>query len=59
MYLCMECGREFDVPVEWEERHGLAPDEGPGEKWSACPTCHSTDIAEVWRSGECIHGDEY
>lgn len=55
MFLCEDCGLLFDEPCVWEERHGLDPYEGPGEKWSACPHCQSTDIVEVWQCGECVH----
>jgi hypothetical protein len=37
MYICLGCGRLFDEPNDWEERHGF--DYGPFEKMSGCPYC--------------------
>lgn len=52
MYHCLDCGADFDEPVFWQERHGLAPDEGPGETWSGCPECLGA-FEEVFVTGEC------
>ena len=40
-FKCRDCGAEFDEPYSWVERHGF--NEGPGERWSACPCCESCD----------------
>lgn len=36
-YICTDCGRTFDEPHEYEERHGFT--HGPYEKLSCCPYC--------------------
>lgn len=36
-YTCLDCGRDFDEPKHWEERHGL--DSPPYEHFSGCPYC--------------------
>lgn len=37
MFVCIECGRLFDEPQYWEEKHGL--DTPPYEKMSGCQFC--------------------
>ena len=37
MYYCKECGRTFEEPHDYVERHGFAS--GPFESWSVCPYC--------------------
>lgn len=37
MFVCIECGRLFEEPQYWEERHGL--DTPPYESLSGCPYC--------------------
>lgn len=56
MYVCLDCGLEFEEPAEWVERHGLDPSEGPGEHWSGCPDCHGA-YEEVYVCGECVKGE--
>ena len=41
-YKCRSCGEYFDEPHEYVERHGF--DYGPGERWSECPHCGSSDF---------------
>ena len=36
-YTCLDCGKTFDDPKRWEERHGL--DSPPYEDFSGCPYC--------------------
>ena len=36
-FTCLDCGHEFDEPIQYEEHHGL--DDAPYEKWNACPYC--------------------
>ena len=52
MYRCLECGQDFEEPIEWIEHHGLTMYEGYGEPWSGCPFCLG-DYEEVWVTGEC------
>lgn len=37
-YRCEDCGREFDDPAKWVERHGL--DTPPYEQFYGCPYCY-------------------
>ena len=59
MLVCLDCGHEFEWGEEahWEERHGLDPFEGPGEKFTGCPVCGGA-FEEVYRVGECENDDE-
>ena len=59
MYVCLNCGRTFDEPHRWEERHGF--DYGPSESWSGCPYCgesytdaHKCGCCEEWINGSYI-----
>ena len=36
-YTCLDCGKTFDEPKRWEERHGL--ESPPYEDFSGCPYC--------------------
>ena len=57
MFVCLECGRLFEEPAVWEEKHGL--DYGPYELWSGCPLCHG-GYTETYRCDCCdefITGD--
>ena len=49
-YKCNHCGERFDEPYEYVEMHGF--DYGPGEAWSECPYCGSTDFDEAHMSDE-------
>ena len=55
MYVCEDCGHEFEEP----ERIVYADPEWPWEReWrDCCPKCESTDITEVFYVGDCIKGD--
>ena len=59
MYVCLDCGRTFDEPDRWEEKHGF--DYGPFESWSGCPYCgegyteaHKCDCCGKWIDGPYI-----
>lgn len=43
MFRCMDCGCEFEEPVESREYHGL--DYGY-ERWYSCPNCGGTDYKD-------------
>lgn len=43
-YICEDCGRVFEEPYRYEERHGFT--HGPFEKWSVCPYCGSPGYRE-------------
>lgn len=38
MFVCLDCGRYFDVPKKYVEKHGL--DCPPYETLSGCPYCY-------------------
>ena len=40
LFVCIECGRTFEEPVYWTERHGL--DAPPYERLSGCPHCQGS-----------------
>jgi predicted nucleic acid-binding Zn ribbon protein len=42
MYICLECGCEFENPKKLTETHSLP--NPPYEKIYVCPNCNSTDI---------------
>ena len=54
MFVCIECGRVFEVPNKWTEHHGL--DTEPYEHWFGCPTCGGayTEAYECNCCGEWI-----
>lgn len=37
MFVCSDCGLEFDEPKTYTETHGLPFP--PYEKWTGCPFC--------------------
>jgi len=43
MYKCNDCGREFEEPHEYIERHGFT--DGLYETWRVCPCCGSPDFS--------------
>ena len=49
MFLCNECGEEFDAPEYYIEYHGDAS--APGERWAVCPRCGDTDFEEIIYGG--------
>lgn len=38
MYICLDCGREFDEPKKYIETHGLPCP--PYEEFYVCPFCN-------------------
>lgn len=52
-YKCTDCGCVFlaDEAGRWEERHGF--NDGPGEVWTGCPHCKSTDYMQVEECDTC------
>ena len=42
LFVCIECGRTFEEPIYWEERHGL--DSPPYEQYSGCPHCQGSYV---------------
>ena len=50
MYICTECKRVFDEPIEWEETHGFT--HGPFEHWSGCPFCYGA-FTEAYSCAYC------
>jgi methionyl-tRNA synthetase len=53
MFICTDCGRIFDEPITWQERHGL--DTPPYETFSGCPYCREP----YERAVECEVCGEY
>ena len=53
MFVCIECGRVFEEPVSWEEKHGL--DSPPYEELTGCPYCYGA-YTEAYR---CVCCDEF
>ncbi len=56
-YTCLDCGRTFDVPHRWTERHGfISP---PYERNSCCPYCGGDYARTILCDGcgEPITGD--
>lgn len=49
-YYCLECGRLFDTPKDYTERHGL--DSPPYEHRSGCPYCGG-DYRHFRRCDDC------
>jgi len=39
MYICIDCGFEFDEPAEWEESRGECFGFPAYERMSGCPCC--------------------
>ena len=56
-YTCLDCGKTFDDPKRWEERHGL--DSPPYEDFSGCPYCGGAYTRTILcdACGEPIVGD--
>jgi hypothetical protein len=54
MFICLECGKTFDEPVVWYEKHGL--DTPPYERWVGSPCCHADyeDACFCENCGEAI-----
>ena len=53
MYICLACGKTFETPISWEERHGFTY--GPFEQCSGSPCCsdgyaptYSCDCCGEW-----------
>jgi hypothetical protein len=46
MYECMDCGEEFEIPMQILDPGGPSPGDGPVDKIGACPECGSADIEE-------------
>lgn len=57
MWICIECGRTFEDPVHWEEKHNL--DGPPYEQMSGCPYCYGafTEAHRCKKCGEIIDGE--
>lgn len=51
MFKCPDCGHIFDIPHEYEERHGFT--HGPFEKWSVCPACGQSGYEEAVECAIC------
>lgn len=45
IYYCKNCKSSFNVPAQWEERHGLST--SPYEVFSGCPNCLECGYAEI------------
>ena len=57
LYICLECGKVFEEPVYWTERHGFSY--GPYEEWYGSPCCYGgyTRAYECDYCGELITDD--
>lgn len=57
MFVCLECGHIFDIPMCFEEKHGL--DTPPYEQIIGCPKCGGvyTDAYVCDHCGEWIVDD--
>lgn len=51
MYICKNCGRDFEEPDVVYETHGF--DYGPYEKWLVCPSCHDSNFEEAEQCDGC------
>lgn len=54
MYICNNCGRTFNEPEIYFERHG--PDSPPYEEFGMCPGCECGDFEEA---EYCIHCEKW
>lgn len=59
MYICLDCGRIFEIPRKHIETHGL--DFPPYESWNGCPFCggaytetHKCDLCGQYVEDEYI-----
>ena len=59
LFVCLECGKIFDEPEDYVEKHGL--DTPPYEEFSGSPCCagayteaHRCDCCDEWITGEYI-----
>ena len=50
LLVCLDCGRIFQEPKQWQECHGL--DYGPYEHFSGCPVCGGA-YAETFECDGC------
>lgn len=57
MFVCLDCGKLFDEPEHWVEKHGFT--HGPFEHFSGCPYCGEayTETYLCDGCGEWIVGD--
>ena len=53
LFVCIECGRTFEHPTYWEEKHNL--DTPPYERFTGCPYCkgayveaHTCECCDNW-----------
>ena len=59
MFVCLDCGKIFDVTKHYVETHGL--DHPRYEEWDGCPLCggayaatYKCDECDCWITGEYI-----
>lgn len=50
-YTCLNCGKTFDEPDEYFEKHGL--DSPPYERFSCCPYCGCEGYIETIICDHC------
>lgn len=50
MFICLDCGKIFEEPIHFTERHGL--DSPPYEEYDGCPGCGGA-FAETYRCSCC------
>lgn len=57
-YICTECKFVFNLPTQWEERHGL--DCAPYEEIAGCPLCMGVFVPAIQCDvcGEFVEEDE-
>ena len=57
MFICLDCGKLFEEPKRYIERHGL--DYAPYEAWKGCPECGGAYVEtfECTQCGKWITGD--
>lgn len=53
MFVCLDCGAEFEEPAVYYEDHGEYFGAPAREAFGACPCCGSTDYDEARRCDRC------
>lgn len=51
-FICLECGRVFEEPIEWKEDRGECFGFPAYENLSGCPYCHEAYV-EAYRCDCC------
>jgi hypothetical protein len=51
IYICRDCGKEFENPVQCEEKYNL--DTYPYHRWMGCPVCKGGCYAETEQCDIC------